>query len=82
MQLAFSTSRTSAPRIVSWSPPLDGGVKLNSDGNSQGNIGLSGFGGLLRDSFGIRIHGYSGFCGYTSILNEELLGILYGMKLA
>ncbi|KHN26295.1 Putative ribonuclease H protein, partial [Glycine soja] len=55
---------------------------LNSDGNSQGNIGLSGFGGLLRDSFGIWIHGYSGFCGYTSILNEELLGILYGMKLA
>ena len=44
MQFAFSTSRTSAPRIVSWSPPLDGGVKLNSDGNSQGNIGLSGFG--------------------------------------
>ncbi|KAK7251724.1 hypothetical protein RIF29_35167 [Crotalaria pallida] len=37
---------------VSWTPPLTDNVVLNVDGSALGNLGLAGYGGLIRDRDG------------------------------
>lgn len=70
------------PQLISWHAPLENIVKVNVDGNSIGNPGRSGYGGLIRNSDGEWNTGFSGFCGITSNLNVELLVIFNGLKLA
>ncbi|KAE8728482.1 hypothetical protein F3Y22_tig00004355pilonHSYRG00105 [Hibiscus syriacus] len=36
---------------VAWPPPKNGKLKLNTDSASQGNLGISGAGGILRNTF-------------------------------
>lgn len=57
-------------------------MKLNVDGSSIGNLGHSGFGGLIRNSLGEWIVGFSGACGVTCNMNAELHATAYGLKLA
>lgn len=52
------------------------------DGSFFGNQGSAGFSGLLRDSNGIWIHGFSGSCGTTSNIFAELSTIWVGLQLA
>lgn len=40
----------SVPHNVRWAPPVVGALKFNVDGASQGNLGHSGIGGVLRNS--------------------------------
>lgn len=42
----------SEPRLINWSAPFAGKLKLNTDGSSKGDPGQSGYGGLLRDEAG------------------------------
>ncbi|MCH88180.1 ribonuclease H protein, partial [Trifolium medium] len=46
---------------------------LNVDGSSIGNPGVSGFGGLIRNSDGAWVHSFSGNIGFSNILHVELL---------
>ncbi|KAE8680494.1 hypothetical protein F3Y22_tig00111388pilonHSYRG00182 [Hibiscus syriacus] len=58
---------------VAWSPPLNSFLKLNTDGASQGNPGVAGAGGLLRDEMG---HwGVRGSAGVCSSVAAELYAI-------
>jgi len=56
-------------------------VKLNVDGSSSGNLGmsLSGFGGILRNS-GECLLSFFGRCGYTTNTNAELMAIAHGLN--
>ncbi|GAU48831.1 hypothetical protein TSUD_190610 [Trifolium subterraneum] len=72
----------STPRLVSWHPPPENVIKVNVDGSSIGNQGPSGFGGLLRKTFGGWITGFAGSCGFTSNINAELQVILHGLDIA
>ncbi|KAK2458793.1 hypothetical protein QL285_005909 [Trifolium repens] len=55
---------------------------LNVDGSSIGNPGVSGFGGLIRNSNGAWVHGFSGNIGFSNILHAELLALYHGLLLA
>ena len=47
------------PTCVRWRRPDQGKLKLNIDGSAQGNSGLAGGGGVLRDNRGNWVLGYS-----------------------
>jgi ribonuclease HI len=65
--------------LVTWQrPPLEF-VKLDVDGSSLGNPGRIGTGGLIRNTGGTFIVGFTMFAGN---LLPELLGVLHGLKLA
>ena len=57
-------------------------VKLNSDGCSRGNPGVSGGGGMLRCLEGRFLLGYSCFFGEMTSLQAELKALIYGVRLA
>ena len=47
------------PTLVRWNAPLEPYVKLNTDGSIIGNTGMASVRGLLRDSSGFWISGFS-----------------------
>ena len=56
---------------VRWNKPPVGWFKLNTDGASMGNPGKAGGGGLIRDSAGFWVKGFSRSLGTgTSMLVE------------
>ncbi|PNX73497.1 ribonuclease H [Trifolium pratense] len=69
-------------RAITWTPPIEGTIKVNVDGSSFNNPGRSGFGGVLRDSNGNWLLGFSGFIGISTSLCAELHAILNGLKIA
>ena len=54
-------------------------VKLNTDGSTQGNLGLAGCGGLLRDCHGNWISSFARAIGLTSSLAAELWAVRDGL---
>ncbi|KAF7815070.1 Ribonuclease H protein [Senna tora] len=69
-------------RLVKWKAPTPGTFKINVDGSSRGNPGKSGVGGLIRDSNGTMMVGFSVSFGFNDILYAELFAIKYGLELA
>ena len=54
-----------------WSPPPYGWYKINVDGAVSCNGGLAGCGGVLRDSRGVWMAGFSCHLGICSALEAE-----------
>lgn len=69
-------------REVKSIPPAENYIKLNVDGSSYGNPGRSGFGGIIRNSLGEWVSGFSGFCGISTNLTAELLAIYHSLDIA
>ncbi|XP_010484806.1 PREDICTED: uncharacterized protein LOC104763089 [Camelina sativa] len=69
-------------RMIAWSPPSVGWVKLNTDGASHGNPGLATAGGVLRDSDGAWIGGFAFNIGICTAPLAELWGVYYGLYTA
>ncbi|GAU41733.1 hypothetical protein TSUD_349940 [Trifolium subterraneum] len=55
---------------------------LNVDESSIGNPGVSGFGGLIRNSEGAWAHGFAGNICFSNILHVELMALYHGILLA
>jgi ribonuclease HI len=66
---------------VSWKCPEDGWVSLNTDGASKGGV-TAGCGGLIRNSFGQWMGGFSRNLGCCTAYIAELWGIYDGLCLA
>ncbi|XP_071933890.1 uncharacterized protein [Coffea arabica] len=66
--------------VVRWEMPSTGICKLNTDGCSLGNPGISGGGGVLRDSSGSLIFGFSIPLGELISLQTETRSLLYGVQ--
>lgn len=64
---------------VKWSMSPPGWKKLNFDGTSRGNLGLSGFGAVVRDEEGSFIGAICGSSGIVSN-NVEKITRLEGLK--
>ena len=81
----MSKAKQIAPKIaipVRWSKPLLGWFKLNTDGASLGNPSKVGGGGLIRDSEGRWIRGFSRSIGHATSVMAELWALRDGLKLA
>ena len=77
---SIPTSR-STNKLVRWERPEQGKLKLNTDGSAQGNVGLAGGGGVLRDDQGNWVLGYSRKIGRTTSFLAELWALRDGLHL-
>ncbi|CAL0306241.1 unnamed protein product [Lupinus luteus] len=64
---------------VKWVSPPYGTFKLNIDGSSFGNLGRTGFRGLICCARGLWIFGFSGYVGLSTNMHGELKSILHGL---
>ncbi|KAG6537372.1 hypothetical protein ZIOFF_002462 [Zingiber officinale] len=67
--------------VVTWKKPKVGWFKLNTDGCSKGNLGLSSFGVIIRDHSGNVMMVKYGLIGRGSNVRVELMAILKGLEL-
>ena len=68
--------------IVRWKPSSADRLTLNTDRCSKGNSGLSSGGGVLRNSNGDFVVGFSVFLGNQTSLRAEALVLLAGLRLS
>lgn len=68
-------------RAVSWNKPASGCVKLNVDGSCRGNPGTCGGGGVIRDSVGTVLGGFSACFGQGTNNEAELRALKEGVAL-
>lgn len=66
--------------INCWSSPPLGSLKLNFDGSSMGNPGLSGFGCVIWDSKGEVVRIVAGPIGFADSTKAEVMNLLMGLK--
>jgi ribonuclease HI len=71
-----------ATRMVRWNAHCGNNMILNVDGRSIGNLGISGFGGLICNSDGAWVHSFAGNIDFSNILHAELLAVYHGLSLA
>ena len=64
-----------------WEKPPEGWIKLNSDGCAAGSPGLVGCGGVVRDSHGNWVTGFSRHIGITNSFVAEQWGLRDGLLL-
>ena len=57
---------------IRWEKPCSEWLKLNTDGLSLGNPGLTGGGGLIRDDNGDWVVGFARKIGFASSFMAEL----------
>ena len=67
---------------IRWNKPDQGWFKLNSDGASQGNPGLAGRGGLIRDHDGKWVKSYMRNIGQATSVAAEFWALRDGLMLA
>ncbi|XP_034211169.1 uncharacterized protein LOC117624139 [Prunus dulcis] len=67
---------------LAWTPPENGVLKLNVDGSLMKSSGSIGAGGVIRDHLGNWIGGFAVNLGKGQILEAELWGLFFGLKLA
>ncbi|KAK2359284.1 SKP1 protein [Trifolium repens] len=68
--------------FIGWRRPREGWVKLNCDGSQNDRLGLASCGGLLRNSDGTWLKGYSRKLGICDVLHAEMWGMYLGLDLA
>lgn len=77
----MSRKQQRSTEFIRWKFPSAGWHKLNSDGASKGNSGLSGWGGIVREERGFLMYGFALNIGICSAYNAEFWGFLRGLKL-
>ncbi|XP_057456943.1 uncharacterized protein LOC130747902 [Lotus japonicus] len=70
---------STVPRQISWLPPDTGILKCNVDGASKGNPGISGVGGVIRDSNRIFLGYFAIGIGFGWAFEAEVKAILHGL---
>ncbi|BFG31052.1 hypothetical protein CerSpe_173260 [Prunus speciosa] len=68
--------------MLRWEPPGSGWVKLNVDGTCMNASGKIGAGGVIRDCFGEWCGGFAVNLGKGHILDAEIWGLFFGLRLA
>ena len=56
-------------------------MKFNTNGLSNGDTGLAGYGGVIRDDWGHWITGFSKRIGFTNSFEAKLWGLREGLML-
>ncbi|XP_071906092.1 uncharacterized protein [Coffea arabica] len=76
-----SWNRAVSHMLVKWVRPSHGALKLNTDGCSKGNPGVSGGGGVLREASGRLVMAFSCNFGIASSMQAEACALLFGVQL-
>jgi len=80
---AQGTSISKRPKtLTQWIPPPKNTYLLNFDGASKGNPGITGYGGVIRNSQGIPLKVYFGSIGWNTNNAAELEGLWQGLQIA
>ena len=66
---------------IRWETKETGRYTLNTDGCAKGNPGIGGGGGILRDSTGLPMIGFSAYLGETTCLRAEACALLIGLQI-
>lgn len=61
--------------VVRWNPPQQGWIRINTDGASKGNPGLTSYGFCLRNHKGDLIYAEGQRCDIMTNLEAEVLAI-------
>ena len=69
-------------QTIKWTAPTEPFIKLNKDGSSLDNPGMARVRGLLRDSSGLWISGFSLSMGITTNNRAKLGAVHQGLMLA
>ncbi|XP_058076430.1 uncharacterized protein LOC131225018 [Magnolia sinica] len=77
----FDDKEPSPQSVVSWQKPPNGWVKVNVDGSSRGNPGLSGGGGVCRNDKGDFLFGFAFGYGVMSNIGAEIRAAHDGLLL-
>jgi hypothetical protein len=64
-----------------WNPPPTGSLKLNFDGVAKGNLGMTGMGGVIRDSGGNIIQLYTRSMGNSTKNAAEFRALDIGLDI-
>ena len=67
--------RPRVERLIRWTYPRDGWVKLNTDGAAGAGGVIRGCRGELHETFALN-------CGVISCTKAELLGVMRGLAIA
>eukprot|EP00253_Pinus_taeda_P025774 PITA_25774 len=67
---------------TNWKPPPKNTYILNFDGASKGNPGITGYGGVIRNSQGIPLKVYFGSIGWNTNNAAELDGLWKGLQIS
>lgn len=67
---------------IRWERPPQGWKKLNTYGSFNGDIGLAGCRGVVRDDRGLWVNGFSKRIGHTNSFEVELSGLREGLLFA
>ena len=66
---------------MEWYRPPNWVFKLNFDGASKGNLGPTGYGGVIQDDIGFIRHIFVGIQGHDSNNAIELWALIQGLKI-
>lgn len=69
-------------KITGWEAPRSGWFKINTDGMRNSVARKVAVGGLIRDSYGRWLHGFSHNIGCYSITRAEMGGVMMGLEMA
>ncbi|KAL3527980.1 hypothetical protein ACH5RR_012636 [Cinchona calisaya] len=81
IRLAYSKHMRHAEKLIGWEPPPTEFWKLNTDDSSWGNPSIAGGGGVIRNSLGEWIVGFSRQLGVASNNLAEVWALRDGLKL-
>ncbi|KAF4379335.1 hypothetical protein F8388_013553 [Cannabis sativa] len=67
---------------VSWFPPPQNFIKINTDGAAKGRSNEASCGGVFRDCNGTILGAFSSFLGNKTSLEAELYGVIKAINIA
>ncbi|BFG15861.1 hypothetical protein CerSpe_021350 [Prunus speciosa] len=83
LMLIAPQSKTLKTQVsLAWEPPAVGGFKLNVEGSRKNSIEAIGAEGVIRNSLGDWVTGFTVNLGKGQILDDEIWGLFFGLKLA
>ncbi|OMO90964.1 reverse transcriptase [Corchorus capsularis] len=80
--MSMPSPPTGPTTSISWTPPGEHFVKLNTDGAAKGNPGAAGAGGVIRNTEGGWVVGFAAHLGTCSNVAAELHALRLGLTLA
>ncbi|KAK9023539.1 hypothetical protein V6N11_003757 [Hibiscus sabdariffa] len=81
-ETGYSATAEPRPHLVAWCPPSTGSMKMNVDGVRRVTDGVACCGGVLLDSNGVWLAGFSKYVDKCSALDYKFWVAYEGLQCA